>query len=171
MICILRDQHMRQKTWPGESPVYRSRRRRCFDHHIASCIGPHVADDLEAGQNVRQHFRDILAQLAKPAATLPTGVFSGEMHMHFRGRCSGSGRSCQLVRAVLLVATASARSACRVSNSSSFNSNCSISRATFSLFVPNIMRRSLTSMRDPHQAAVKGNRCARKLRMRHSAIP
>src|SRR5258708_11505834 len=51
MICILREQHMRQKTWPGQSPVYRSRRRRCFDDHIAlraAQLRPHVADDLEA---------------------------------------------------------------------------------------------------------------------------
>src|SRR5580704_16342106 len=61
-----------------------------------------------------------------------------------RGRCSGSGRRFRFRRRVLLVgAAAGGRAASPVSNSSSFSSSCSTSRAIFSLLVPNIIRRSL----------------------------
>ena len=63
-----------------------------------------------------------------------------------RGRCSGSGRRFRFRPGVLVLpvgAAAGGRAASPVSNSSSFNSSCSTSRAIFSLLVPNIMRRSL----------------------------
>jgi hypothetical protein len=62
-----------------------------------------------------------------------------------RGRCSGSGRRFRFWRVVLLVGAVAdgGCAASLVSNPSRFNSNCSTSRAIFSLLVPNIMRRSL----------------------------
>jgi hypothetical protein len=85
---------MGQQTRAGESAV--DRPRRCRGLHdpvagIAAQLGPHMADDLEAGPDILQHLGHIFAQFPQTATAVRTGVVAGHVGMDFARKMLGQG--------------------------------------------------------------------------------
>ena len=74
MIRILRDQHVRQQSWPGYTAFDRSTRSRRLHDVVtlrAAQLRSHMANHDEARGHVLQHLADVFAQLAQPTADNP----------------------------------------------------------------------------------------------------
>ncbi len=73
---------MGEQPWPRKPAVDRPRRCRSLDDavaHIATQLGSHMAENLEAGPDVLQHLGNIFAQLAEPAAAVGTCLVGGHV--------------------------------------------------------------------------------------------
>ena len=80
MIGILRNQHMRQQSRPGQAAIDRPvRRRRLHDPRAtrATQLRPHCADHFEPRRNVFQRLRHVLAQMAQRAAAVRARLLLG----------------------------------------------------------------------------------------------
>ena len=121
-------------------------------HARAGKLRPHVTNDLEVPRHVIQHLGDVLAQPGHAATTVraDAGAIVGRlMHDLLAWQMIGQRLALRLVARATVGAgrsAASARavsSAAPVSNSSSWNSSCSIWRLIRSDERPNCMRRNL----------------------------
>src|SRR5215467_4720388 len=75
MVAVLRDQHVRQQSWPRRAALDGTARRLGLHNAVAlraAQLHTHITDHYETGWHVLQHLRNILAQLAQLALALWT---------------------------------------------------------------------------------------------------
>lgn len=149
MSAELRNDHMREQPRPRQTALNRLRWCRCFDNAITAGAGklrPYVADHLEVLRDVLQLFGNIFTELPQLATATGTAVVTRNMRDDLTREVFWQRLASRRVLRLLNRRDADCASAWVVSRSSSSSSNCSRRMTIFSLFVPKIICRNLSTM-------------------------